>query len=176
MAEAKKEAERRRQAQLKANLEAERERVRKLESQLAAQQRERLPTSVSPIPTLDDTKHAPKTEPSTAGGIRWAEIDQIYNLRSKRSNLQKDDLWKKYKGKRVQWTGTVTSVSQSWGSLTLQVKMNPDTWTSDLMITLRKGEKSKALTLSEGDRVTFRGILDRWGTLMIRLRDGQIVR
>jgi hypothetical protein len=109
--------------------------------------------------------------------ISWREIDSIYNLRSKNTDLQKDEAWKRYKGKRVTWSGEVTSVSDGWTGLTLQVKMNPDTFTSDLLIKLKKVEKSKAAQLHQGDQVRFTGILRDWGSLMpITLDDAEIVQ
>jgi hypothetical protein len=82
----------------------------------------------------DDT---PKTEPPVSD-IDWSTIDSIYNLKYKKTDLQKDERWKEFKGQKVKWTGQVTSVGESFGSLTLQVKMNPDTWTSDLLINLKE--------------------------------------
>ena len=47
---------------------------------------------------------------------------------------------------------------------------------TDLLITLKDSEKDKAIKLSEGDSVTFIGILEDWGTLMpITLARGEIV-
>jgi hypothetical protein len=107
--------------------------------------------------------------------ISWSEIDAIYNLKNKYTDLQKDESWKQYKGKKIRWSGTVSSVADSFGSLSLQVKMNPDTFTSDVLVTLKESQKSKALTLKEGDFVTFTGILDRWGSILpITLNEGEI--
>lgn len=81
-----------------------------------------------------------------------------------------------FKGRRVTWSGTVSSISDGWTGLTLQVKMNPDTFTSDLLIRLKRSEKSKALRLHQGERVTFTGTLRSWGTLLpITLDEGEII-
>jgi len=107
--------------------------------------------------------------------ITWPEVDAIYNLKSKNTDLQKDELWRRYKDKKVKWSGKVSSVSESFGSLKLQVKMNPDTLTSDLIIKLDASQKSTALSLTKGDSVTFTGVLDKWGSLLpITLKEGQI--
>jgi hypothetical protein len=118
-------------------------------------------------------------EPSRAevplSSIPWSELNAIYNLKSTYTDLQKDEHWKTYKGKKVQWTGTVSSVSDSLGSLSLQVKMNPDTWTSDLIVTLKDSQKATAMALKKGDSVTFTGVLSRWGSLLpISLKEGVI--
>ena len=110
-------------------------------------------------------------------GVQWKEIDRIYNLRSSFTDLQKDEYWKKYKGKEVQWSGRVSAISETFGKLSIQIKMNPDTFTSDVFVGLSEDERDKALKLSEGDMVTFTGILDRWGSLMpTTLKNGKIVQ
>jgi ribosomal protein L7/L12 len=108
--------------------------------------------------------------------VSWDTIDDIYSLKSKYTDLQKDQEWTRYEGKRVKWSGRVSSISQSFGSLTMQVKMNPGTFTSDVIVTLKDSEKSRAGKLREGDTVTFIATLNRWGTLMpISLSNGEIV-
>jgi hypothetical protein len=107
--------------------------------------------------------------------IAWREVDSIYNLKSHNTDLQKEEEWKHFQGKQVYWSGTVTSVSEGWTGFTLQVKMNPDTFTSDLLIKLKKSERPKALRLRKGERVTFSGKLENWGTLLpITLTEGEI--
>ena len=52
--------------------------------------------------------------------------------------------------------------------------MNPDTWTSDLLIKLKDSQRSRATRLNKGDSVT--GILDNWGSILpITLKDAEIV-
>jgi hypothetical protein len=108
--------------------------------------------------------------------IQWPTVDAIYNLHSNETDLSKDDKWKAFVGKKVQWSGTVAAVSDSWGSLTLQVKMDEETAISDLIVTLDDSQRSRALQLRQGDPVTFTGILDSWGTILdISLKNGMIV-
>lgn len=117
----------------------------------------------------------PKPEPPVSD-LRWSTVDSVYNLKSKTTDLQKDERWKEFKGQKVRWTGTVSSVDESFGSLTLQIKMNSDTFTSDLLITLKDSERSKAMKFNKGHSVTFTGILNSWGTLLpITLKSGEIV-
>ena len=107
--------------------------------------------------------------------ISWDEIDDIYDLKHKETDLRKKEIWKRYKGKRVSWDGTVTSISDGFGGLTLQVKMDRDTLISDLLIRLKKSEREKALQLKQGDPVSFTGRLDDWGSIMpITLDQGEL--
>ena len=108
--------------------------------------------------------------------ISWQSIDSIYNLRSKNTDFQKDEAWTRFKGKRVRWTGAVSAMSTTFGSLTMQVKMNPSSFTSDVIVTLNDTEKYKASRLRQGESVTYVATLNRWGTLMpISMDDGQII-
>jgi hypothetical protein len=108
--------------------------------------------------------------------IQWEEIDKIYNLQSNYTELQKKEHWKNYKGKKVRWSGTVTSVGETFGTLQLQVKLNPNTLTSDVLVSLKDSVRSEAIKLQEGDSVTFEGVLDDWGSLMpVTLDHGIII-
>ncbi|KAF5415194.1 MAG: hypothetical protein C5S48_06315 [Candidatus Methanogaster sp.] len=94
------------------------------------------------------------------------------------TNLQKQTLFDdQFKNKYVKWSGTVSSVSDTWGSYTLQVKHCPDTWVSDIVVTMRADQKNELLQLREGDRVTYIAKLTRCGDLLgISAEDGEIVR
>ena len=117
-----------------------------------------------------------RVEEAPISSLEWREIDEIYNLKSNYTNLQKKELWKKYKGKKVKWSGKVSFISDTFGSLSLQVKMNANTFTSDLLIRLDDKERANAISLKEGDSVTFTGILNDWGTMMpITLDRGEII-
>jgi hypothetical protein len=108
--------------------------------------------------------------------ILWDDLDKIYNLKSKNTDLQKDELWKHFEGKRVKWKGEVTEVSNSLGRLVLQVKMNESTFTSDIIVTLKDSQSAKAIKLKQGDSVTFVATLDNWGTILpISMNEGEIV-
>ncbi|MDQ3713861.1 MAG: zinc-ribbon domain-containing protein [Acidobacteriota bacterium] len=116
----------------------------------------------------------PKDEIST---INWNDLERIYNLKSNSTDMQKEALWKDYKGKRVAWTGTVSEVSKgTFGGLSLQIKMNPDTLTSDILLSLKKEEEGKAMSLTKGSKVSFVGTLNNYGgaLLPMSLDDGEI--
>jgi tRNA_anti-like len=135
-------------------------------------------TSSTSTSSSSSTRVGVAAEPATPEepAISWREVDSIYSFKSNNTDLQKDESWKRFKGKRVAWSGVVSAVSDGWTGLTLQVKMNPDTFTSDLLIRLNRDEKSKAALLQKGDRVRFTGALKSWGTLLpITLEDGEIL-
>ena len=106
---------------------------------------------------ISEAKPKPKDEISN---ITWGEIDKIYNIQSNYTDLQKKEYWKNFKGKKIKWHGVISSISEGFfGGLNLQVKMNRNTFTSDLLIELDESQKEKALKLSKKSRITFTGIL-----------------
>jgi hypothetical protein len=133
-------------------------------------------TLVSPFSLFNDPTEFAQV--SKSSNISWQEIDAIYNLHSPKTDIQKEEAWKKFKGKRVSWSGEVSDISENWiNGLTLCVKMNPDTLSYDLMIQLKPSEKKKTGQLSKGDRVAFSGTLDNWASILpITLKDGEVLQ
>jgi hypothetical protein len=114
-------------------------------------------------------------EETPISDLKWKEVNEVYALGSKATDLQKEELWKPYKGKRVRWTGKVASIDNGYGGLVMCVKMNKDTFTSDVRVTLLPTQKSAALRYSEGDSVTFVATLDDWGTLLAITADDGVI-
>ena len=107
-----------------------------------------------------------RLEAAPISDVSWEEIDRVYNVRSSSTELQKKERWKNYEGRKVRWTGTVSSVGETLGSMSLQLKLNPGTLTSDVLVRLKPTQRDRALQLSEGAVVTVVGVLDDWGTLL----------
>jgi hypothetical protein len=112
-------------------------------------------------------------EPSN---ITWKEIDLFY-FKSKNTDLQKAAKWKQYEGQIIEWSGRVSSISEGFfGGISMQVKMNPDTLVSDVMIKLKEGEEAKAMSYKEGASIKFKATLKDWGNFLgIMLADGEII-
>ncbi len=142
-------------------------------STISSASKEERSTSLRETPSNTTTNSA--SSPNSP--ISWEELDAIYNLKHDRTDLQKEEAWKKFKGKQVLWTGEVTSVSTTFGTVQLQVRMNTDTLFYDLLIDLKPSEKSKAAGLSKGDSVTFKAILERFGgaIMAMKLRNGEVI-
>ncbi len=122
-------------------------------------------------------EEAAAAELAKISDLSWEEFDSIYNLMSDWTEIQKEEKWKEFKGKTVQWTGEVVDVDDSFGGLNLSMRMNRDTLTFDLMLSVNADSKPMALELRKGEIVTFRGELSRWGSLLpTLLKDGSIVK
>ncbi len=127
--------------------------------------------------TNETSDEKPASEPKEEiSDITWKEINNIYNIKSDSTDLQKAEAWKTYKGKRVLWEGEVAEIKEGFTSgYNLQIKMNPDTLTSDLLIGLDDSQKQKVIPLKKGNKIKFKGTLSSWGSILpITLDDGEI--
>lgn len=130
------------------------------------------PEAPTPEPTPAPTETTAKELVSTS----FSDFGDVH-CDSDATDLQKQALFDdNFKDKYVKWSGTVSSVSETWGSYSLQVKHCPDTWISDIVITMRDDQKDALLQLREGDAVTYIAKLTRYGTILgISATDGEIV-
>ncbi len=134
------------------------------------------PERIERIPEVKRPAEKAALQQTQAPEITWHEFNAIYGIDSNATDLQREKEWKRFKGKKVSWQGTVVDVSKGvFGGITLQVKMNPDTFTYDLDIKLRKSQKEKASDVRQGSFVRFTGTLDDWGVLLpSTLVDGEL--
>jgi cytoskeletal protein RodZ len=92
------------------------------------------------------------------------------------TSLQKESFFDdNYKGKYVTWSGTVSSVSESYGSYTVQVKHKSSTLVSDVIVKMRDDQKDKLLQLKEGSPITYTAKMTRYGDILgMSAEDGTI--
>lgn len=146
------------------------EQKEKRQKELAAQN---APPSqpAAPAPSAKTFQATPSAPPKDLiSNISWNDYNKIYNVRSNSTDMQKDALWKDFEGKSILWTGTVSEVSEgTLSGLTLQIKMNSETLTSDILLNLKDEQKSKAMSLTKGQKVTFTGKLKSYGGAILPL-------
>ncbi len=125
-------------------------------------------------PAAQSTTPNPAAELSP---ITWNQYDSIYNLKSSSTDMQKEQSWGSFKGKRVSWSGEVAEVSKgTFGGVTVSIKMNKDTLTSDVRLKLKKGYETAAASLVKGARVKYVGTLENYGgaVMPVSMGDGEI--
>jgi hypothetical protein len=128
-------------------------------------------------PTALTNSAAPVAPKETIDSMKWSEYDNVYNTRSNSTDMQKDALWKGFEGKKVAWQGTVAEVAEgTFGGLVLNIKMNSETLTHDIALILKDSEKSKAMSLTKGKRISFVGKLKTYGgaILPLSMDEGEI--
>jgi len=125
------------------------------------------------------TTHLPKVP---SGGV--AELEYVavsaYDFAKELfdpelTSLQRDNLWKDYQGKRVEWTNELKYVSTTKEGL-IAYFLNPLDWArTEVVAFFDESQISSLLQLKEGDLVTYTGVLASFGGTEIRLTDCTVV-
>jgi hypothetical protein len=134
-------------------------------------------TTTTSNPTASTNTAAPVAPKETISPMKWSEYNSVYNTRSNSTDMQKDALWKNFEGKTVAWEGTVAEVKEgTFGGLVLNIKMNSETLTNDIALTLKESEKSEAMSLTKGKKISFVGKLKSYGGafLPLTMDEGEI--
>jgi hypothetical protein len=126
-------------------------------------------------------QNSSSTSNSTTGpavsSITWADYDKIYGVKSKTTDMQKEQSWKDFQGKRVAWSGEVAEVSNgTFGGLQVSIKMDKDTLISDINLELKKDYEGAASKLTKGSRLNFVGTMKSYGGAILpaTLSDGEL--
>jgi hypothetical protein len=91
------------------------------------------------------------------------------------TSLQREDLWKDYQGKKVQWTSELKYVSTEQEGPTAYF-VNPLGWArTEVAAVFDESQRSSLLELNEGDLVVYTGVLAGFGATEIRLTDCTVV-
>ena len=78
--------------------------------------------------------------------------------------LQMTEAFNGLENQLVEWTGEVRSIREDSSGIRLSVRHCSTTFTSDIHITLKSSEKTKADNLKFGQTVTYRAKLTSWGS------------
>lgn len=82
----------------------------------------------------------------------FVSFDQPYE---DMTDIQKKAFWKDVKGKRVQWTGTVTEVTKD----SIQLKIKNTTFVSDVIAFIAKEERDNLININLDETITINGEL-----------------
>ncbi len=107
----------------------------------------------------------------------WADYNKIYGSDAKTTDMQKEQSWKDFQGKRVAWSGEVAEVSNgTFGGLQVSIKMNKTTLISDISLELKKEFQDAASKLTKGSKINFVGTLKSYGGAILpaTLSDGEL--
>jgi outer membrane protein assembly factor BamB len=87
------------------------------------------------------------------------------------TSLQRQDLWKDYEGKQAEWTSELEYVATEQEGLTAYFLNTLDFARTEVVAVFDESQRSSLLELSEGDLVTYTGVLASYGQAEIRLTD-----
>lgn len=96
------------------------------------------------------------------------EMVAIFGLKSRLSDLQKDELWRKYKGKAFKWPMWVHEVSSGLlGGYLVHYKCeHSEAFVSDVLVSYPDGNRQRVMQLNKGSLYEVQGVLKRYGELM----------
>ena len=116
--------------------------------------------------TSAPARHVPEPEP-TVSKITFTEVHNKFGAESSSTDLQKDEAWKDYKGKCVEWRGELAYLDEGFfGGLSVGFKHLPYTLTYDVLVSAPKSEKANLLKWREGTRYTYKATLRSYGTIL----------
>jgi predicted nucleic acid-binding Zn ribbon protein len=91
------------------------------------------------------------------------------------TSLQREDLWKNYEGKQVEWTNELEYVSTRQEGLVAYF-VNPVDWArTEVAAVFDESQRSSLLELDGGELVTYTGVLAGFGATEIELKDCTVV-
>ena len=148
-----------------------REREKKLkeaaDAEIAAKNAAAAETAAKNAADLAQRKIDEEIKRNAPTDLSWTEIDAVYSLQSKTTDIIKDEKWKAYKGKRVRWTGTVSEVQKDiFGKYQILVKMRKSSFVADVVLYAKEDQVDAMFKLSKGDSIIFDATLVEWGSLM----------
>jgi hypothetical protein len=120
--------------------------------------------------------------PVPSGGV--AEVKYVavsaYNFSNQffdpeLTGLQRDELWKDYVGKRVQWTSELKYVSTGNGGLVAYFLSPLDWGQIGVKAAFKESQRSSLLDLKEGALVTYTGVLASFQEAEVELTDCAVV-
>jgi outer membrane protein assembly factor BamB len=125
------------------------------------------------------TTYLPKVPSGSVAELEYVEAS-AYDLAKglfdpELTSLQRRDFWKDYEAKRVEWTNELKYVSsEKEGPVAYFI--NPLDWArTEVVAVFDESQGSSLLELSEGDLITYTGVLDSFGVAEISLVDCTIV-
>jgi hypothetical protein len=103
------------------------------------------------------------------------KLSKTFGSSSKLSDLQKEELWKQYKGKAFQWDLQITEVSSAMlGGYTVQAKCAPESPSliQDVQLSYDSSNKALVMQLQKGEVYKLKGTLDMSSSLLGMTADG----
>ena len=107
--------------------------------------------------------------------ITFEEVNNRFGMHSTSNELRKNEEWKAYEGKCVEWTGELSNVTDMFSELqgiTLGFKHLQSTFTYDVQVSAPISEKEKFMDLRIGNRYRYRATLRDYGGVILPIRAG----
>lgn len=125
----------------------------------------------------------PQTQQQTPTSITDENFAQFNSEFWSLTDLQREEMWKKYEGKYIKWTFYVKNVDKDmFGTYTVLgnvEKPTEYTISSDVTVKFKDSEKEKLLQYNKGDLITVVGKLESYSETFLKfvyVVDGEVVK
>ena len=109
-------------------------------------------------------KKAKQVAPSD---ITFEEVDEKFGIESSLTNLQKEEEWKSYKNKCIQWTGRLAHLDSGvFGGINIGMKHKSSTLTYDVLISAPDSQKDRLMKWKDKAAYTYKGRLKDYGEVL----------
>jgi len=116
---------------------------------------------------VEKVEQAVPAEPEISD-ITFEEVDGKFGSQGNLSDLQKDEFWKNYKGKCVEWTGELVHVDEGLlGGIVLGFKHRGDTLTYDVLVDAPASAKELALSYQINSSYKYKARLKNYGGAVV---------
>lgn len=121
----------------------------------------------APTPSMPTTSRAPALDPSDT----CEQLAAMFGSSSRLSDLQKDQAWQQYEGKRFRWSLRITDVSETFGRLQVQATcVNSRALIQDVVIHYPDNARGYVMSLMKESVYDLEGTLNGQGLLGMTAR------
>lgn len=104
-----------------------------------------------------------------------SQVVHIFGSRSGLTELQQTDRWSQYDGRWVRWTARAGSVSQTFGTISMQFRCGGESLLLDGTASFVDSARPQLMQVHEGDSVGFEGrLIDHGRLLGLHIADATI--
>lgn len=141
-------------------------RIARLESTAKKAPRQSTPTDT------EKEEPAPATPAIVPSKITFEEVDKLFGHDSPLTDLQRDEAWKSYKNKCIQWTGTLVELDSGFLGIKIGMqhksKLIPGMY--DVHVSAPSSQKEHFLAWRKGQQYTYQGRIKEMPTLLSHLK------
>ena len=99
--------------------------------------------------------------------VSFEEFDELFGLKSGKTELQKKDAFNRFKGQCVEWTGEMVYANEGLFGLSVGFKHLPGTFTYDTLVNVPSTSRGSVLKMYKGQRYQYKGTLKDYGGALL---------
>ncbi len=103
--------------------------------------------------------------------ITFSQVHRLFGVDGALTELQKEEEWKKYRGKCVEWTGQLVHLDEGlWSGVEIGFKHAQYTLTYDVIVSAPSAEKERLMALRQGRSYKYQATLREYGGVIMPIQ------